>query len=92
MARKNISKIDKDIQAAEKKVEELRAELREAEDNFYKEIGKLFAKKEFLKDDSLSFEDLISRLKKEVKDTQLELKSQSKPTENAPQNSNEFTQ
>lgn len=92
MARKNISKIDKDIQAAEKKVEELREERREAEDNFYKEIGKLFAKKEFLKDDSLSFEDLISRLKKEVKDTQLELKSQSKPTENAPQNSNEFTQ
>ena len=77
MARKNISKIDKDIQAAEKKVEE---------------FGKLFAKKEFLKDKSLSFEDLISRLKKEVKDTQLELKSQSKPTENAPQNSNEFTQ
>lgn len=70
----------------------MRAERREAEDNFYKEIGKLFAKKEFLKDDSLSFEDLISRLKKEVKDTQLELKSQSKPTENAPQNSNEFTQ
>lgn len=92
MARKNISKIDKDIQAAEKKVEELRSERREAEENFYKEIGKLFAKKEFLKDKSLSFEDLISRLKKEVKDTQLELKSQSKPTENAPQNSNEFTQ
>lgn len=92
MARKNISKIDKDIQAAEKKVEELRAERREAEENIYKEIGKLFAKKEFLKDKSLSFEDLISRLKKEVKDTQLELKSQSKPTENAPQNSNEFTQ
>lgn len=92
MARKNISKIDKDIQAAEKKVEELRAERREAEENLYKEIGKLFAKKEFLKDESLSFEDLISRLKKEVKDTQLELKSQSKPTENAPQNSNEFTQ
>lgn len=92
MARKNISKIDKDIQAAEKKVEELRAERREAEDNFYKEIGKLFAKIEFLKDKSLSFEDLISRLKKEVKDTQLELKSQSKPTENAPQNSNEFRQ
>lgn len=92
MARKNISKIDKDIQAAEKKVEELREERREAEENFYKEIGKLFAKKEFLKDKSLSFEDLISRLKKEVKDTQLELKSQSKPTENAPQNSNEFTQ
>lgn len=91
MARKNISKIDKDIQAAEKKVEELRAERREAEENLYKEIGKLFAKKEFLKDGSLSFEDLISRLKKEVKDTQLELKSQSKPTENAPQNSNEFT-
>ena len=92
MARKNISKIDKDIQAAEKKVEELRAERRQAEENIYKEIGKLFAKKEFLKDKSLSFEDLISRLKKEVKDTQLELKSQSKPTENAPQNSNEFTQ
>lgn len=92
MARKNISKIDKDIQAAEKKVEELRAERREAEENIYKEIGKLFAKKEFLKDKSLSFEDLISRLKKEVKDTQLELKSQSKSTENAPQNSNEFTQ
>lgn len=92
MARKNISKIDKDIQAAEKKVEELRAERREAEENFYKEIGKLFAKKEFLKDESLSFEDLISRLKKEVKDTQLELKSQSKPTENAPQNSTEFKQ
>ena len=36
MARKNISKIDKDIQAAEKKVEELRAERREAEENFYK--------------------------------------------------------
>lgn len=50
-----------------------RAERREAEENFYKEIGKLFAKKEFLKDKSLSFEDLISRLKKEVKDTQLEL-------------------
>ena len=70
----------------------MRAERREAEENFYKEIGKLFAKKELLKDKSLRFEDLISRLKKEVKDTQLELKAQSKPTENAPQNSNEFTQ
>ena len=52
MSRKNISKIDKDIQAAEKKVEELRSERSEAEENFYKEIGKLFAKKEFLKDGS----------------------------------------
>ena len=49
MARKNISKIDKDIQAAEKKVEELRAERREAEENFIKKLGNFSPKKSFSK-------------------------------------------
>lgn len=67
MARKNISKIDKDLEEALAKVEQLKAERKESEDNFYKEIGRLVVQKEKLFDKNITFEKIIDGLKNEIK-------------------------
>lgn len=74
MARKNISKIDKDLEEALAKVEQLKAERKESEDNFYKEIGRLVVQKEKLFDKNITFETLIENLKSDIQNRKDDLK------------------
>lgn len=74
MARKNISKIDKDLEEALAKVEQLKAERKESEDNFYKEIGRLVVQKERLFDKNITFETLIENLKSDIQNRKDDLK------------------
>ena len=74
MARKNISKIDKDLEEALAKVEQLKAERKESEDNFHKEIGRLVVQKEKLFDKMITFETIIENLKSDIQTRKDDLK------------------
>ncbi|HGD5532260.1 TPA: hypothetical protein ACIZSP_001869 [Streptococcus agalactiae] len=86
MARKNISKIDKDLEEALAKVEQLKAERKESEDKFYKEIGRLVVQKEKLFDKNITFETLIENLKNEIKNRKDSLLKKDQQEKNGPQN------
>lgn len=86
MARKNISKIDKDLEEALAKVEQLKAERKESEDNFHKEIGRLVVQKEKLFDKTITFETLIENLKNEIKNRKDSLLKKDQQEKNGPQN------
>lgn len=86
MARKNISKIDKDLEEALAKVEQLKAERKESEDNFHKEIGRLVVQKEKLFDKNITFETLIENLKNEIKNRKDSLLKKDQQEKNGPQN------
>lgn len=86
MARKNISKIDKDLEEALAKVEQLKAERKESEDNFYKEIGRLVVQKEKLFDKNITFEKIIDGLKNEIKNRKDSLLKKEQQEKNGPQN------
>lgn len=86
MARKNISKIDKDLEEALAKVEQLKAERKESEDNFHKEIGRLVVQKEKLFDKNITFEKIIDGLKNEIKNRKDSLLKKDQQEKNGPQN------
>lgn len=86
MARKNISKIDKDLEEALAKVEQLKAERKESEDNFYKEIGRLVVQKEKLFDKNITLEKIIDGLKNEIKNRKDSLLKKDQQEKNGPQN------
>lgn len=86
MARKNISKIDKDLEEALAKVEQLKAERKESEDNFYKEIGRLVVQKEKLFYKNITFEKIIDGLKNEIKNRKDSLLKKDQQEKNGPQN------
>lgn len=86
MARKNISKIDKDLEEALAKVEQLKAERKESEDNFHKEIGRLVVQKEKLFDKTITFETIIENLKNEIKNRKDSLLKKDQQEKNGPQN------
>ena len=86
MARKNISKIDKDLEEALAKVEQLKAERKESEDNFHKEIGRLVVQKEKLFDKNITFEKIIDGLKNEIKNRKDSLLKKYQQEKNGPQN------
>ena len=86
MARKNISKIDKDLEEALAKVEQLKAERKESEDNFYKEIGRLVVQKEKLFDKNITIEKIIDGLKNEIKNRKDSLLKKDQQEKNGPQN------
>ncbi|HEO1095223.1 TPA: hypothetical protein U9O79_001431 [Streptococcus agalactiae] len=86
MARKNISKIDKDLEEALAKVEQLKAERKESEDNFYKEIGRLVVQKEKLFDKNITFETLIENLKSDIQNRKDSLLKKDQQEKNGPQN------
>ena len=86
MARKNISKIDKDLEEALAKVEQLKAERKESEDNFHKEIGRLVVQKEKLFDKNITFETLIENLKSDIQNRKDSLLKKDQQEKNGPQN------
>lgn len=95
MARKNISKIDKDLEEALAKVEQLKAERKESEDNFYKEIGRLVVQKEKLFDKNITFETLIENLKSDIQTRKDDLKkakeNEAQKQENSHLNNDNFS-
>lgn len=95
MARKNISKIDKDLEEALAKVEQLKAERKESEDNFHKEIGRLVVQKEKLFAKTITFETIIENLKSDIQTRKDDLKkakeNEAQKQENSHPNNDNFS-
>lgn len=66
MAKKNLNKIDLELEEAKKKVASLENERRLAEENIQRQIGKLYAQVQFKKDKNQSYETLLDDLKTEL--------------------------
>lgn len=66
MAKKNLNKIDLELEEAKKKVASLENERRLAEENIQRQIGKLYVQVQLKKDKNLSYETLLDDLKTEL--------------------------
>lgn len=66
MAKKNLNKIDLELEEAKKKVASLENERRLAEENIQRQIGKLYAQVQLKKDKNQSYEILLDDLKTEL--------------------------
>lgn len=66
MAKKNLNKIDLELEEAKKKVALLENERRLAEENIQRQIGKLYAQVQLKKDKNQSYETLLDDLKTEL--------------------------
>lgn len=66
MAKKNLNKIDLELEEAKKKVALLENERRLAEENIQRQIGKLYAQIQLKKDKNQSYETLLDDLKTEL--------------------------
>ncbi|EPV91410.1 MULTISPECIES: hypothetical protein [Streptococcus] len=66
MAKKDLTKIDRDLEEARKKVADLENEKRQAEENLQKQIGKLYVQIQLKKDKSQSYETILDDLKTEL--------------------------
>ena len=78
MAKKDLSKIDLAIEEAKKKVASLENERRLVEENFQKQIGKLYVQLQRKKDSQLTYEQIQSCLKTELSRAKKEDKQFSK--------------
>ncbi len=65
MAKKNLTKIDLELEEAKKKVASLESERREVEENIQKNIGKLYVQIQLKKDKTLSLDAILDDLKTE---------------------------
>ena len=75
MAKKDLTKIDRDLEEAKKKVADLENEKRQAEENLQKQIGKLYVQIQLKKDKSQSYETILDDLKTEEKARREEAKN-----------------
>ncbi|MEY8435857.1 hypothetical protein AALA56_08645 [Streptococcus hyointestinalis] len=66
MAKKNLNKIDLELEEAKKKVALLENERRLAEENIQRQIGKLYVQVQLKKDKNQSYETLLDDLKTEL--------------------------
>lgn len=66
MAKKDLTKIDLELEEAKKKVAALESERREAEETIQKNIGKLYVQIQLKKDKTLSYEAIHDDLKTEL--------------------------
>ncbi|MDO4667043.1 MAG: hypothetical protein Q4A90_04315 [Streptococcus sp.] len=66
MAKKDITKIDFEIEEAKKKIAFLENERRLAEENIQKQIGKLYVQIQLKKDKKQSYEMILDNLKTEL--------------------------
>lgn len=67
MAKKDLTKIDRDLEEAKKKVADLENGKRQAEENLQKQIGKLYVQIQLKKDKNQSYETILDDLKTELK-------------------------
>ena len=66
MAKKNLNKIDLELEEAKKKVASLENERKIAEENLQKQIGKIYVQIQLKKDKNQSYETLLNDLKTEL--------------------------
>ncbi|MBW7797503.1 hypothetical protein StDouc24_02755 [Streptococcus thermophilus] len=66
MAKKDLKKIDLEIEEAKKKVAALESVRKEAEETLQKNIGKLYVQVQLKKDKTLSYEQIYDELKTEL--------------------------
>lgn len=66
MAKKDLTKIDLELEEAKKKVALLENERKLAEENLQKQIGKIYVQIQLKKDKKQSFETIIDDLKTEL--------------------------
>lgn len=66
MAKKDLKKIDLELEEAKKKVAALESVRKEAEEKFQKNIGKLYVQVQLKKDKNLSYEQIHDDLKTEL--------------------------
>ena len=76
MAKKNLSKIDLELEEAKKRVASLENERKLAEENIQKQIGKLYARLQQKKDKEQSYETILDNLKVELEIVKEEEKAQ----------------
>ena len=85
MAKKDLKKIDLELEEAKKKVAALESVRKEAEEKFQKNIGKLYVQVQLKKDKNLSYEQIHDDLKTEL----ALLKEEEKERRQAAQKANE---
>ena len=66
MAKKDLKKIDLELEEAKKKVAALESVRKEAEEKLQKNIGKLYVQVQLKKDKNLSYEQIHADLKTEL--------------------------
>lgn len=66
MAKKDLKKIDLELEEAKKKVAALESVRKEAEEKLQKNIGKLYVQVQLKKDKNLSYEQIYADLKTEL--------------------------
>jgi hypothetical protein len=66
MAKKDLKKIDLELEEAKKKVAALESVRKEAEEKLQKNIGKLYVQVQLKKDKNLSYEQIHDDLKTEI--------------------------
>lgn len=66
MAKKDLTKIDLELEEAKKKVATLENERKLAEENLQKQIGKIYVQIQLEKDKNLSYESILDDLKIEL--------------------------
>lgn len=66
MAKKDLTKIDLELEEAKKKVASLENERKLAEENLQKQIGKIYVQIQLKKDKNLSYESILDDLKTEL--------------------------
>lgn len=66
MAKKDLTKIDLELEEAKKKVASLENERKLLEENFQKQIGKIYVQIQLKKDKNQSYESILDDLKTEL--------------------------
>ncbi|HEM3641196.1 TPA: hypothetical protein U1C36_000272 [Streptococcus suis] len=66
MAKKDLTKIDSELEEAKKKVALLENERKLAEENLQKQIGKIYVQIQLKKDKAQSYESILDHLKLEL--------------------------
>lgn len=66
MAKKDLTKIDLELEEAKKKVASLENERKLAEENIQKKIGKIYVQIQLKKDKNQSYETILDNLKTEL--------------------------
>ncbi|MFD3059870.1 hypothetical protein VWV84_05015 [Streptococcus agalactiae] len=66
MAKKDLTKIDLELEEAKKKVASLENERKLVEENFQKQIGKIYVQIQLKKDKNQSYESILDDLKTEL--------------------------
>ncbi|EEY79576.1 MULTISPECIES: hypothetical protein [Streptococcus] len=91
MAKKDLKKIDLELEEAKKKVAALESVRKEAEEKLQKNIGKLYVQVQLKKDKNLSYEQIHDDLKTELALLKEEEKERRQTTQKATEESEQVS-